>query len=135
VDCIKGKQIKHTKKGATRSTELLEIIHTDICGPFDTSSFGKGKYFITFIDDFSRYGYIYLLHVKSQAINAFEVYITEVERQLERKVKIIRLDRGGEYYEKYGKSRQCLGPFAKLSLKSMAFVHNTLCQDYHNKMV
>jgi hypothetical protein len=54
VDCIKGKQIKHTRKGATRSTELLEIIHTDICGPFDNPSFGGEKYFITFIDDFSR---------------------------------------------------------------------------------
>ena len=35
VDCIKEKQTKHTKKGATKSVELLEIIHTDICGPFD----------------------------------------------------------------------------------------------------
>ena len=65
VDCIKGKQTKHTKKGVIRSTQLLEIIHTDICGPFDVSSFNKEKYFITFIDDFSRYGYIYLLHEKS----------------------------------------------------------------------
>ena len=37
VDCIKGKQTKHDKKGATRSTQLLEIIHTDICGPFDVT--------------------------------------------------------------------------------------------------
>ena len=65
VDCIKGKQTKHNKKGATRSTQLLEIIHTDICGPFDTPSFGGEKYFITFIDDFSRYGYVYLLNEKS----------------------------------------------------------------------
>jgi len=41
VDCIKGKQTKHTKKGATRSTQLLEIVPTDICGPFDVSSFEK----------------------------------------------------------------------------------------------
>ena len=114
VDCIKGKQTKHIKKGAQRSTKLLEIIHTDICGLVDTLSFGKEKYFITFIDDFSRYGYIYLLHEKSQAVNAFEVYITEVERQLERKVKIIRSDRGSEYYGKYCESGQCPGLFAKL---------------------
>ena len=107
VDCIKGKQTKHTKKGATRSTKLLEIIHTDICGPFDTLSFGKEKYFIIFIDDFSCYDYIYLLHEKSQAMNALKVYITEVERQLEREVKIIKSNRGVE-------SGQCLGPFAKL---------------------
>jgi len=80
VDCIKGKQIKHTKKGATRSTQLLEIIHTDICGLFDINSFNKEKYFITFIDNFSRYGHVYLLHEKSQSVNALEVYINEVER-------------------------------------------------------
>jgi len=65
VDCIKGKQTKHTKKGATRSNQLLEIIHTDICGPFDVNSFNKEKYFITFTDDFSCYGHVYLLHEKS----------------------------------------------------------------------
>ena len=68
------------RNGATRSIKLLEIIYTNICGPFDTPSFGKEKYFITFIDDFSRYSYIYLLHEKSQVVNAFKVYITEVER-------------------------------------------------------
>ena len=92
VDCIKGKQTKHTKKGATRSTELIEIIHKDICRPFDTPSLVKEKYVITFINDFSHYGYIYLLHEKSQVVNVLEIYITEVERQLNRKVKIIRSD-------------------------------------------
>ena len=38
---LREKQAKHTKQGATRSTQLLEIVHTDICGPFDVSSFGK----------------------------------------------------------------------------------------------
>ena len=114
VDCIKGKQTKHTKKGATRSTELLEIIHTNICGPFDAPSFGKEKYYITFIDGFSHYTFIYLLHEKSQVVEAFTMYITEVERQLERKMKIIRLDKGGEYYGKYDESGQCPCPFAKL---------------------
>ena len=58
--------------------------------------------------------HIYLLHEKSQAVEALTVYITKVERQLKRKVKIIRSDRGGEYYGKYDESRQCPGPFAKL---------------------
>ena len=55
MDYIKGKQTKYAKKGATRSTQLLEIIYTDIYGPFDIPSFGGEKYFITFINDFSRY--------------------------------------------------------------------------------
>ena len=72
------------------------------------------KYFITFIDDFSWYGYLYLIHEKSQAVDILEVYITEVERQLDRKVKIVRSDRGGEFYGKYDESGQNPGPFAKL---------------------
>ena len=105
VDCIKGKQTKHTKKGATRSNELLEIIHTDIC-EIPIPCISGQKYFITFIDDFSRYGYLYLIHEKSQAVDILEVYITEVERQLDRKVKIVRSDRGGEFYGKYDESGQ-----------------------------
>ena len=62
LDCIKGKQTKHTKKDTTRSTQLLENIHT-ICGPFDVPYFGGEKYFITFID-FSHYGFIYFLREK-----------------------------------------------------------------------
>ena len=115
MDCIKGKQTRHNKRTkATRSTQLLELIHTDVCGPFDTPSFGGEKYFITFIDDFSRYGYIYLLKEKSQAVDAFEIYINEVERQLDKKVKVVRSDRGGEFYGKYNETGQCPGPFAKL---------------------
>ncbi|GJT55601.1 retrovirus-related pol polyprotein from transposon TNT 1-94 [Tanacetum coccineum] len=101
VECIKAKQTKHNKKGATRSDDLLEIIHTDICGPFDTSSFSREKYLITFIDDFSRYGYVYLPHEKSQSINALEVFINEVERQQDRKVKIFECHTHSQLDGKY----------------------------------
>ena len=97
----------------------------DICGPFDAPSFNKEKYFVTFIDDFSHYTYIYLLHEKSQAVEALAVYITEVEWQLERKVKIIKSDRGGEYNGKYVESGQCLGPFSKLLEK------HGICAQYY----
>jgi len=113
VDCINDKQTKYTKKGAIRSSQLLEIIHIDICGPFDVNSFNKEKYFITFTDDFSCYGHVYLLHEKSQAVNPLEIYINEVERQLDRKVKVVRSDRYGKYYGRYHKSGQHLGLFAK----------------------
>jgi len=114
VDCIKEKQTKHiTKKPATRSSGLLEIIHTNICGSFDVPSWGGERYSITFIDDYSRYGYIYLLHDKSQSVNTLEMFINEVERQLDRKVKIVRSDRWGEYYGRSDERGQCPGPFAK----------------------
>ncbi|KAL6327955.1 hypothetical protein AAG906_031299 [Vitis piasezkii] len=113
VDCIKGKQTKHTKKGATRTNELLEIIHTDICGPLSIPCFTGEKYFITFIDDLSHYGYVYLMHEKSQAIDIFEMFIIEVERQLDKKIKIVRSYRGGEYYGAYDESDKILNGVAE----------------------
>ena len=48
-------------------------MHTNICGPFDVNYSNKEKYFITFIDDFSHYGYVYLFHEKSQEVNALKI--------------------------------------------------------------
>jgi len=72
-------------KGATRSIQLLEIVHNDICGPFDVNSFGKERYFITFSDDYSRYNYVYLLHEKSHAVDALEIYLNEIEKTIRQK--------------------------------------------------
>lgn len=111
VDCIKGKQTNISKKGAKRSTELLEIIHTDICSP-DIDVHGQ-KYFITFIDDFSRYMYLYVLQNKHEALDVFKVFKAEVEKQTGKQIKIVRSDRGGEYYGRYTEDGQAPGPFAK----------------------
>jgi hypothetical protein len=60
VNCIKGKYVKHIKNGgATRSSGVLDIIHTDICGPFNVRFVDGFNLFITLTDDFSRYEYIY----------------------------------------------------------------------------
>ena len=59
INCIKGKYVKNIKKGAKPSAEILEIIHTDICGPSHVTTVDGYDSFITFTDDYSRYGYIY----------------------------------------------------------------------------
>ena len=82
VDCIKGKQTNKSKKGAKRSSDLLEIIHMNIyCSDMD---FHGPKYFISFIDDYSRFMYLYLLHNKNEALDAFKVFKAEVETQCEK---------------------------------------------------
>ncbi|RVW61183.1 Retrovirus-related Pol polyprotein from transposon TNT 1-94 [Vitis vinifera] len=111
VDCIKGKQTNKSKKGATRSSTILEIIHTDICS-LDMDSHGH-KYFISFIDDFSRYMYLYILDNKHEALDAFKVFKAEVEKQYGKQIKIVRSDRGGEYYGRYLEDGQSPKPFAK----------------------
>ena len=71
------------------------------------------KYFISFIDDFSRYMYLYILHNKHEALDAFKVFKAEVEKQYGKQIKIVRSDRGGEYYGRYLEDGQSPGPFAK----------------------
>ena len=65
IECIKGKQTKTKKLGAYRTSDVLELIHTNIWGPFPMATWNGQQYFITFIDDYSRYGYIFLIHEKS----------------------------------------------------------------------
>ena len=71
------------------------------------------KYFITFIDDFSRYGYVFFIEEKSDALEMFKVFLTKVEKQLGKVIKIVTSDRGGEYYGKHGDVGQQKGPFSR----------------------
>ncbi|KAK9714501.1 hypothetical protein RND81_06G099300 [Saponaria officinalis] len=107
VSCIKGKQTKVKRLGANRATDVLELIHTDICGPFPTASWNGQRYFISFIDDYSRFGYLYLIHEKSESLDMFKAFKAEVELQLNKRIKVVRSDRGGEYYGRYDGSEEC----------------------------
>ena len=71
------------------------------------------KYFIAFIDDFSRFMYLYLLRSKDEALDTFKVFKAEVEKQCGKQIKIVISDRGGEYYDRYTENGQAPGPFAK----------------------
>src|SRR6266540_297886 len=59
---------------------------------------GGKRYFMTLIDDSTRFCYVYLLKSKDEAFHHFKVYKAEAENQLERKIKRVRSDRGGEYF-------------------------------------
>ena len=80
-----------------RAGELLEIIHSDVCGPMSTAARGGYFYFVTFTDDLSRYGYIYLMKHKSETFEKFKEFQNEVENHRDKKIKFLRSDRGGEY--------------------------------------
>ncbi|KAJ9556554.1 hypothetical protein OSB04_011168 [Centaurea solstitialis] len=96
--CLSGKMTKEPfNKDNERASNLLEIVHTDVCGPFSHEARGGYRYFITFTDDFSRYGYVYLMRHKSESFEKFREYQNEVQNQLDRKIKFLRSDRGGEY--------------------------------------
>jgi hypothetical protein len=64
---------------------VLEIIHIDICGPFNVRTVDGFDSFITFTDDYSRYGYIYPIKERSKVLDKFKIFKAEVENQLDKK--------------------------------------------------
>ena len=94
------------KEKGYRAKEVLNLVHTDLYGPISTSARGGYEYFITFIDDYSRYGYIYLTRQKSEAFEKFKEFKAKVENHRGRSIKSLQFDRGGEYL--LGEFRQFL---------------------------
>ena len=96
--CLLGKMTKSPFTGLSeRANDLLALIHTDVCGPMSSVARGGYSYFITFTDDVSRFGYVYLMRHKSESYEKFKEFQNEVENQLGKKIKALRSDRGGEY--------------------------------------
>ena len=79
------------------ASDVLGLIHTDVCGCMSTCVRGGYSYFITFTNDLSRYGYIYLMKHKSESFKIFKQFRNEVEKQTEKDIKTLQSDRGGEY--------------------------------------
>ena len=96
--CIFGKnhRIPFVKE-PWRAKFHLELVHTDVCGPMNISSVGGNKYFLTFIDDFSRKTWIYVLKSKDEVFHCFKIFKAFVERESDRQIKMVRSDGGGEY--------------------------------------
>ncbi|KAL0463160.1 UNVERIFIED_CONTAM: hypothetical protein Slati_0203600 [Sesamum latifolium] len=82
---------------STLASGLLDLIHMEVCGPLNTPARGGYSYFITFTDDHSQYGYVYLMRYKSEAFGRFKEYTLEIVNQTGRKIKTLRSDRGEEY--------------------------------------
>ncbi|KRZ60189.1 Retrovirus-related Pol polyprotein from transposon TNT 1-94 [Trichinella nativa] len=99
VTCLKGKQCRlpFPKSATKRSEEVLELVHSDICGPMQAASVGGARYFLSFIDDFSRKSFVYFLKHKNEALPKFKDFIAMVERQTSKRVKCLRTDNGREY--------------------------------------
>ncbi|GJY68640.1 retrovirus-related pol polyprotein from transposon TNT 1-94, partial [Tanacetum coccineum] len=97
--CIFGKQTRSSfpRKATYEAKGLLELIHSDLCGPFSPVSFGNKRYFITFIDDFTRKCWVYFLEQKSEALETFKKFKAMVEKTTGQYIKALRSDRGGEY--------------------------------------
>ncbi|KAJ9546955.1 hypothetical protein OSB04_019498 [Centaurea solstitialis] len=95
--CVEGKQThvsfgvaKHNTKG------IIDYVHTDVWGPSNTPSLSGGKYFVSFIDDFSHKFY-YVLKLKSDVFETFKTWLARVEVEIGKKLKVLRFDNSGEF--------------------------------------
>ena len=97
--CVEGKMSRapFPKRYEIASSQKLDIVHSDVCGPMRTTSLGGACYFITFIDDFSRYTKVFTMKTKDQAFEKFKEYEAEVTNQTGLSIKTLRTDGGGEY--------------------------------------
>ena len=100
--CVEAKSTRATFPTVVRNSKPLDLVHTDVCDMSTIPSRGGNEYFITFVDDCTKYCYVYLMKSKDEAINKFALYKEEVENQLEKKIKVVRSDRGGEYVAPFG---------------------------------
>jgi hypothetical protein len=99
--CILGKQHRTPIPifSTTPTTRLLELIHSDLCGPLPQRSFTGSWYILTFTDDYSHYSWIYnkFLATKNETFDTFKAFRRMVENQTRHKLSCLRTDRGGEY--------------------------------------
>ena len=100
--CLLDKHSRRSfpKEATTRATKPLQLVHTDVCGPINPSSFGKNKYFLLFIDDYSRKTWVYFLKQKSEAFVAFKNFKAPIEKESGYEIKSLRSDKGGEFTSK-----------------------------------
>ena len=98
--CIDGKhhRLPFPKKGGERAEDILQLVHSDVCGKIEVKSLSGAEYFVTFIDDKSRCVWVYVLKHKSEVLEKFTEWKTIVEKSSGKKlVKVLRSDNGGEY--------------------------------------
>ncbi|GJV32237.1 zinc finger, CCHC-type containing protein [Tanacetum coccineum] len=93
--CMLTKITKKPFQNVKCETEVLELIHSDLCDLHATPSLGNKKYFVTFIDDAFRFCYVYLLHSKDEALDKFKVFKAKVGLQQGSQIKRVRNDKGG----------------------------------------
>jgi hypothetical protein len=92
----KSKTLSFSSHGS-RAKKCFDVVHSDVWGISPVISHARYKYFVTFIDDFSRYTWVYFLRSKSEVLSVFQTFVAYVETQFSTGIKILRSDSGGEY--------------------------------------
>ncbi|GJV74675.1 putative ribonuclease H-like domain-containing protein [Tanacetum coccineum] len=104
VACQKGKQHKasYKTKLVNSISKPLHMLHMDLFGPTNVKSLMKKSYCLVVTDDFSRFSWVFFLATKDETSGILKTFITEIENQLDHKVKVIRCDNGTEFKNSNG---------------------------------
>jgi transposase InsO family protein len=97
--CLVGKQrrLPFPKAVSYHATEVLELVHGDLCGPITSATHGGRKYFLLLMDDCSRYMWLQLLTSKDQVAEAIKRVKARAEAESGKRLRLLRTDRGGEF--------------------------------------
>ena len=106
--CVYGKSTRAPipQSGGARAVHILDLVHTDVCGPFPVPSLGNSLYFVSFVDDRSRYAWVYPIQAKSDVFETFKKWLAMVENSASKRLKVLQWskrlktlqsDNGGEY--------------------------------------
>jgi hypothetical protein len=97
-ECALAKNAKDAfPRSESRSKGILDIIHSDVSGPMSIALVHGLSYYVMFIDDFSRKTWIFFMNTKDEIFGQFQYFRAQVENQIGNKIKVLRLDNGGEY--------------------------------------
>lgn len=96
--CIYGKQHRLPfYKNDKRATKPLELVHSDVVGPITPVSHDNKSYFVTFLDDYTHFCYVYPIASKAEVFEKFKEYHALVTNRFSCEMKALRTDNGGEY--------------------------------------
>ena len=126
-ECVlkKHHQDSFDKHASWHASVPLELVHSDLCGPLPSASFFGFKYFLTFIDDYSRRTWVYFLKLKSEVFNMFLAYKALVEKQSGHQIIKLRSENG----------ENMLTTSSLLSTLNKESNNSTVLHIHHNKMV
>ena len=104
-ECLIGSVDMHPEENlhkgkSSRAPVSLQMVHMVLGGPFAETSVSHGRYILTFVDDFSRFTWVYFLHRKNEVLDKFPAFKTHVEQKLRKAIKVLRMDNESRYVNK-----------------------------------
>lgn len=82
----------------SKSSKCFDLVHMDVWGPYKSATHNRMKFFLTLVDDYSRWTWIYLMHLKSDVSTMLKQFLAMVQTQHNAQVKCFRSDNGGEFF-------------------------------------